>query len=62
MGLIALCIADIGGGVWEQLALTTLKSVTVVNGSNANGYYRHFMDINTGTAWNSEYTRLIQTY
>ena len=66
MGLIALCIAD--GMNWindaPNLALNTLKSVTGHHQTfnpdrTSNGYFRHFMDINTGQrAWNSEYSTI----
>ncbi|MGB7394152.1 MAG: carbohydrate-binding protein [Pricia sp.] len=65
-GLISLCIADAMG--WEPdaatLALTTLQSV---NGQtpgftpdrNASGYFRHFIDMETGEqAWESEYSTI----
>ncbi len=66
MGLIALCIADSMGWInnAEQLALTTLKSVTgntpgFTPDRTSNGYFRHFMDVNTGAqAWNSEYSTI----
>ena len=65
-GLISLCIADAMG--WEPnaagLTLTTLQSV---NGQtpgftpdrNASGYFRHFIDMDTGErAWESEYSTI----
>lgn len=65
-GLVSLCIADAMG--WEsdasQLVLTTLKSVNghtqgFVPDRNSNGYYRHFIDMNSGAqAWNSEYSTI----
>jgi hypothetical protein len=66
MGLISLCIADSMGWInnAEQLALATLKTVTgntagFIPDRTSNGYYRHFMNINTGTqAWNSEYSTI----
>lgn len=66
MGLIALCIADSMGWIpnAEQLVLATLKSVTGNSPGfspdrTVNGYYRHFMDVNTGAqAWNSEYSTI----
>lgn len=66
MGLIALCIAD--SMQWindaQQLALSTLKAVTghtygFSPDRTSNGYFRHFMDINSGArAWNSEYSTI----
>ncbi|MEM6800230.1 MAG: hypothetical protein AAF696_02440, partial [Bacteroidota bacterium] len=66
IGLVSLCIAD--SMDWEfdakSLALTTLKTLTGHDASfrpdrNATGYFRHFMDINTGfNAWNSEYSTI----
>ena len=66
MGLISLCIADTMN--WEdnakELALTTLKTLTGHNSSyspnrNNNGYFRHFLAINTGErAWESEYSTI----
>lgn len=66
IGLISLCIADTMD--WEfnakEQALTTLKTVTGHDATfrpdrNASGYFRHFMDINTGVnAWNSEYSTI----
>lgn len=66
MGLISLCIADSMGWInnAEQLALTTLKTATgntsgFTPDRTSNGYYRHFMDINTGAqAWSSEYSTI----
>lgn len=66
IALISLCIADAMG--WnpnaKNQALNSLKSITghhsVFNPDrNANGYFRHFLDINTGQqAWNSEYSTI----
>lgn len=66
MGLIALCIADAMG--WESDAMdyakTTLKSLTGNNlpfnpDRNNTGYFRHFIDMNTGArAWDSEYSTI----
>lgn len=66
VGLISLCIADTLG--WEldakAKALTTLKSITGNTSGfspdrNASGYYRHFIDMNTGArAWDSEYSTI----
>jgi hypothetical protein len=66
MGLIALCIADSMGWISnaEQLALTTLETATgdtpgFTPDRTVNGYYRHFMDIDTGAqAWGSEYSTI----
>lgn len=65
-GLISLCIADAMG--WEPdaaaLALTTLQSVNgqtpgFVPDRNASGYFRHFIDMETGErAWESEYSTI----
>ena len=66
MGLVSLCIADsmnwIGNA--KDLALITLKTSTDHNSSynpdrNCNGFFRHFLDINTGAqAWESEYSTI----
>lgn len=66
MGLIALCIADAMGWInnGSELALNTIKTATghtsgFLPDRTSNGYYRHFMDINTGQqAWNSEYSTI----
>ena len=66
MGLISLCIADSMGWInnAEQLALASLKTATGNTPSfnpdrTSNGYYRHFMDVNTGAqAWSSEYSTI----
>ena len=66
MGLISLCIADAMN--WsdnaKDLALNTLKSATghtrnFTPDRTYNGYFRHFLDTNTGQqAWNSEYSTI----
>jgi hypothetical protein len=66
VGLIALCIADAMG--WEpdaaQLAITTLISITGnTPGFNpdrtVNGYYRHWINMDTGAQeWSSEYSTI----
>lgn len=66
IGLISLCIADSMG--WDAnaaaKALTTLKSMTGHTPGfkperNATGFYRHFIDMNTGArAWNSEFSTI----
>ena len=66
MGLISLCIADSMGWInnAEQLALESLKTATgntlgFIPDRTSNGYYRHFMDVNTGAqAWSSEYSTI----
>ncbi len=66
MGLISLCIADAMNWIdnAQELALATLKTVnghhpTFNPDRTANGYFRHFMDINTGAQmWNSEYSTI----
>ena len=66
MGLIALCIADAMGWIdnASELALKTIKTATgytpgFLPDRTVNGFYRHFMDINTGEqAWNSEYSTI----
>lgn len=66
MGLIALCIADSMGWIpnAQDLALATLKTATghtagFTPDRTPNGYYRHFLDINTGQqAWGSEYSTI----
>ena len=65
-GLIDLCIAD--AMAWEtdaeEQVLQTLRSITGMNGAfqpdrNASGFYRHFLDMDTGEqAWNSEYSTI----
>lgn len=66
IGLISLCIADSMG--WEEdaagKALVTLKSVTghTLNFNperNASGFFRHFIDMNSGAQfWNSEFSTI----
>lgn len=66
IGLVALCIADSMG--WdsnaEAKALVTLKSMTghtpgFKPARNASGFYRHFIDMNTGAqAWDSEFSTI----
>lgn len=66
MGLIALCIADEMNWInnASELAVSTLKVVTGHDPNfkpdrTSNGYFRHFMDINTGQqAWDSEYSTI----
>lgn len=66
MGMISLCIADAMGWInnAQELALKTLKTITgntpgFSPDRTSNGYYRHFMDINTGDqAWDSEYSTI----
>ena len=66
MGLISLCIADSMGWInnAEQLAIASLKTATgntpnFTPDRTSNGYYRHFMDVNTGAqAWSSEYSTI----
>ena len=66
MGLIALCIADAMGWInnASELALNTIKTATGHTSGfspdrTLNGYYRHFMDVNSGEqAWNSEYSTI----
>lgn len=66
MGLIAICIADAMGWITngQELALATLKTATghtqgFTPDRTSNGYYRHFMDIDTGQqAWGSEYSTI----
>ena len=66
IGLISLCIADSMG--WEAnaaaKALTTLKSMTGHTPGfkperNATGFYRHFIDMNSGArVWDSEFSTI----
>ena len=66
IGLISLCIADSMG--WEESAsekaLLTLKSVTghtqgFVPDRNSSGFFRHFIDMQTGVQhWDSEYSTI----
>lgn len=66
IGLISLCIADSMG--WDNAAagkaLITLESLTghTMNFNpdrNASGFFRHFIDMNSGEQyWNSEYSTI----
>lgn len=66
IGLISLCIADSMG--WDanarEKALKTLKSMTGHTPGfkperNASGFYRHFINMNTGArAWDSEFSTI----
>jgi len=66
IGLISLCIADSRG--WDTnaaaKALITLKSMTGHTPGfkperNASGFYRHFINMNTGAQeWNSEFSTI----
>ncbi len=66
MGLISLCIAD--EMEWiddaEEQVLITLKSITGNTPSfnpdrNATGFFRHWIDMDTGSqAWSSEYSTI----
>lgn len=66
IGLISLCIADSMG--WEtaavEKAILTLKTITghtpgVEPDRNESGFYRHFIDMETGERfWNSEYSTI----
>jgi len=66
MGLISLCIADAMG--WtddaEAQAIKTIETMTGLTPGfepdrNANGYYRHWIDMETGMrAWDSEYSTI----
>ncbi len=66
IGLISLCVAD--SMRWDAnaaaKALTTLKSMTGHTPGfkperNASGFYRHFIDMNTGArAWDSEFSTI----
>ena len=68
MGLISLCIADAMGWIDDgaDQALLTLKSVAGATAGfnparNASGFYRHWLDMNTGEApdnWFSEYSTI----
>tara|TARA_B000000557_G_C20798965_1_gene454599 strand:+ start:404 stop:1873 length:1470 start_codon:yes stop_codon:yes gene_type:complete len=67
MGLISLCIADRMGWISDadSLAELTLFSITGQDPDfynpdrNSKGYYRHWIDMNTGEqAWNSEYSSI----
>ena len=66
IGLISLCIADSMG--WDEnavsKALQTLKTMTGHTPGfnperNASGFYRHFIDMNTGARfWDSEFSTI----
>ncbi len=66
MGLISLCIADSMNWINDapSLALQTLKTATGHHTNfnpdrTINGYFRHFMEVNTGQqAWSSEYSTI----
>ena len=66
MGLVSLCIADAMGWTDEaaEQVLTTLKTITGNHppfnpDRNATGYFRHWIDMDTGAqAWNSEYSTI----
>lgn len=66
MGLISLCIADRMNWISdaENLALITLSSMTGNNqpfnpDRNSKGYFRHWLNMNTGQQeWNSEYSSI----
>jgi hypothetical protein len=66
IGLISLCIADSMNWDGEAMekALITLKSITGHTPGfnpdrNASGFFRHFIDMNTGVQhWNSEYSTI----
>lgn len=66
MGLVSLCIADAMGWINNaaQLTETTLQSITGNSPNyfpdrNASGFYRHFIDMETGAqAWDSEYSSI----
>lgn len=66
MGLIALCIADTMQWIddAEEQAMITLQSILGETPGfrpdrNASGFFRHFIDMNTGQqAWGSEYSTI----
>ena len=66
IGLIALCIADKMGWIRdaEEKVITTLKSISGQNlpffpDRNASGFFRHFIDMNSGAQmWESEYSTI----
>ena len=66
MGLISLCIAKEMNWISnsEEVAKTTLRSITGNNPSfnpdrNQSGFYRHWIEMETGErAWNSEYSSI----
>lgn len=66
MGLIALCIADSMEWITDA-EVQVLATLNAVNGNypgfspdrTSNGYFRHFLDVNTGEQmWNSEYSTI----
>jgi len=66
VGLISLCIADRAGYITyaRDLARQTLRAALGYEGNfnpdrNSKGFYRHFLNIETGeNAWNSEYSTI----
>ncbi|WP_194766031.1 T9SS type A sorting domain-containing protein [Tamlana sp. I1] len=66
VGLISLCVADRAGYITyaKDLAVQTLRTILGYNSGfnpdrNSKGYYRHFLDVDTGNrAWNSEYSTI----
>ncbi|WP_299212243.1 discoidin domain-containing protein [uncultured Dokdonia sp.] len=66
VGLISLCVADQAGYITyaRDLARQTLRTILGYNAGfnpdrNSKGFYRHFIDIDTGNqAWNSEYSTI----
>ena len=66
MGLISLCIADAMGWIddAEAKAVKTLERIagnhpTFFPDRNSSGFFRHWIDMDTGTrAWNSEYSTI----
>ena len=66
VGLVALCIADRAGfeSNAESQVIQTLRTILgetpgFTPDRNASGYYRHFIDIETGAnAWDSEYSTI----
>lgn len=66
IGLVSLCIADSMGWEFDARAevLITLKTLTGHNPSyipdrSSDGYFRHFLEIDSGAnAWNSEYSTI----
>lgn len=66
VGLISLCIADRAGYITyaKDLTVQTLRTMLGYTPGfnpdrNSKGFYRHFIDIDTGNqAWNSEYSSI----
>ncbi len=66
VGLISLCVADRAGYITyaRDLARQTLRTMLGYEAGfnpdrNSKGFYRHFIDIDTGNnAWNSEYSTI----